>query len=251
VAQADAALRQAAAAASRKDAVALKDQARRLLWQAGLTSPSAEEAASLGRRVAALNEEVLFSEEPVDGKFSLYEFKAGDRLWTLCYRTFPKDPGVRLEPGFLLWMNGLSDARKIHEGTILKVPREAVTLLVRKSQFRLWVLLGGVGVRDYPVGIGANDKTPEGQFEVETKIENPDWYAEGRRVPFGNPENPLGTRWMGFKRTKQASGYGIHGTSEPETVGKAASQGCIRMLSRDVEELFTWVAMGTQVTIVR
>jgi hypothetical protein len=251
VAKADDLLAQAAAATTRSRAIELKDQARRVLWDAALRSGSASETDTLTKRVRALNEEVLFSEEPPAGRFHLHEFRPGDRLWTLCYRTFPKDPGVRVEPGFLLWVNGIADARKIQEGRVLRVPREELSLLVRKSQFRLWVLLGDVALRDFAVGIGASDKTPEGTFEIETKIENPDWYAEGRKVPYGHADNPLGTRWMGFRRTRQAAGYGIHGTAEPATVGKAASQGCVRMLNGDVEELFSWVAAGTKVRIVR
>ncbi len=249
--EAEALLKQAGAAGSREAAIALKDRARGLLWEACLNTASPEGAAALTKRVAALNEEVLFSEEPVEGKFFLYEFQAGDRLWTLCYKRFPTERKVRVEPGFLLWMNGVADARKIREGQILKVPTEELSLLVRKSQFRLWVLLGGIAVRDFPVGIGANDKTPEGLFEIETKIEKPDWYAEGRKVAFGHPDNPLGTRWMGFKRTRKAAGYGIHGTDEPESVGRAVSQGCVRMRNSDVEELFGWVPPGAKVHIVR
>jgi hypothetical protein len=251
VARADALLADAGSATSLAQAIELKDRARRILWDAALRSGSVVEADALTKRVEALNEDVLFSEPPAPARFHLHEFRPGDRLWTLCYRTFPKDPGVKVEPGFLLWVNGISDPRKIQEGRVLRVPRDELSVLVRKSQYRLWVLLGGVALRSFAVGIGANDKTPEGIFEIETKIERPDWYAEGRRVPFGHADNPLGTRWMGFRRTKQAAGYGIHGTSEPDTIGKAASQGCVRMLNRDSEELFSWVAAGTKVTITR
>jgi len=44
-------------------------------------------------------------------------------------------------------------------------------------------------------------------------------------------------------------GYGIHGTWEPETIGKAASAGCIRLLNSEIEELFNLVPLGTEVTI--
>jgi lipoprotein-anchoring transpeptidase ErfK/SrfK len=51
---------------------------------------------------------------------------------------------------------------------------------------------------------------------------------------------------MGFN----LAGYGIHGTTEPETIGKQATQGCIRMVNSDVEELYAIVPEGTEVTIV-
>lgn len=249
--QAKNALDRAAKATTRGVALEDKDRARRLLSRAFFATADAGLARELKGRVDALNEEVLFSEEPLEGKAFLHTFLPTDRLWTLCNRTWPKERNLHIEPGFLLWVNGLSDARLIREGQVLKVPTEELSLLVSKSRFRLWVLLGDVYVREFTIGIGVNDKTPEGDFEIDTKIEKPDWYYEGRKIPFGSPENPLGTRWMGFKRTPRAAGYGIHGTKEPGSVGKAVSQGCIRMENEDVEELFTWVARGTRVRILR
>jgi len=235
-------------AKTRSAALALKDRARRLISEAMIRSGG---DVKLRERLDALNEEVLFSEEPLEGTSFLYTIQPGDRLWNLCYRTFPKEQNLKVEPGFLLWVNGLSDASRIREGQILKVPREELSLCVRKSSRKLWVLLGGVYVKEFDVGIGKNDKTPEGLFEIETKIEEPAWYFDGKKVPYGHPDNPLGTRWMGFKRTRKAAGYGIHGTDKPDTIGKAMSEGCVRMLNAEVEELFTWIPRGTKVKIER
>jgi len=57
--------------------------------------------------------------------------------------------------------------------------------------------------------------------------------------------NPLGNRWIGLNQ----KGYGIHGTNEPRSIGKAASHGCIRMAKADLEELFTLVSVGDEVEI--
>ena len=94
-------------------------------------------------------------------------------------------------------------------------------------------------------------KTPEGKFVVGDRLKNPDWYRNGRKIPFGHPDNRLGTRWLGFKRTARASGYGIHGTDDPSSIGKEVSEGCVRLENADVEELFEWVGVGTEVEIVR
>jgi lipoprotein-anchoring transpeptidase ErfK/SrfK len=59
--------------------------------------------------------------------------------------------------------------------------------------------------------------------------------------------NPVGTRWIGLS----IKGYGIHGTNVPSSIGKNVSHGCIRMRNRDVEELFTMVALGDQVELYR
>ena len=76
---------------------------------------------------------------------------------------------------------------------------------------------------------------------------NPDWWdpETKKRIKFGDPRHAIGTRWMGFN----LDGLGIHGTNEPESIGKEASRGCIRMLNRDVEELFSAVPRGTVVEI--
>ena len=91
--------------------------------------------------------------------------------------------------------------------------------------------------------------TPEGDFEIATKLKNPPWYRRGERIEYGDPRNILGTRWIGFRDTAEYQGYGIHGTTKPESIGKAQSDGCIRMLNGDVEELFGLVTIGTPVII--
>ena len=63
--------------------------------------------------------------------------------------------------------------------------------------------------------------------------------------PLG-PDNILGSRWMGF----DLSEYGIHGTTEPETLGQQITQGCVRMSNAEVKELFAIIPVGTEVTVV-
>ena len=111
------------------------------------------------------------------------------------------------------------------------------------------MFVGGIWFRDYEVGIGKNDSTPEGSFEITTKIENPPWHWQGRVIPPEDQENILGTRWMGFKNKPGLSGYGIHGTRDPSSVPGAVSSGCIRMRNGDVESLFELVPHGAVVTI--
>ena len=106
--------------------------------------------------------------------------------------------------------------------------------------------IGGAFLRRYPVGIGPERKTPSGIFSIHDKQANPEWYFNGSRIPFGDPRNILGTRWMGFE---DPADYGIHGTTKPETVGTPSSNGCVRMRNADVEELFDMVPRGTSVTV--
>jgi len=177
-----------------------------------------------------------------------HKFRSGENLWTLARGSW-KTAGISVASGFVLQVNGISDARRIRAGQTLRIPRERISLLVRKERFELTVLLGGSPVERFDLGLGANDSTPEGLFRIETKLKNPPWYYNGRKIEFGDPANVIGTRWMGFEDTEDAEGYGIHGTADESTVGRAVSLGCIRMRRPDVERLFEWVHHGCTVEI--
>ncbi|MGA3078294.1 MAG: L,D-transpeptidase [Bryobacteraceae bacterium] len=97
----------------------------------------------------------------------------------------------------------------------------------------------------YPVAVGAaSTPSPTGSFIVEARLAHPTWYGPGKVVPPGK-SNPLGPRWIGLSRR----GYGIHGTTNPRSIGRPASHGCIRMRNSDVEELFELVAVGDPVEL--
>jgi lipoprotein-anchoring transpeptidase ErfK/SrfK len=65
-------------------------------------------------------------------------------------------------------------------------------------------------------------------------------------IPHGDPQNPLGERWIDI-----GDSYGIHGTIDPASVGKNESRGCVRMLNSDVEEVYDFLVIGSEVTIER
>lgn len=112
---------------------------------------------------------------------------------------------------------------------------------------RLDLLYKGQVVREYPIAVGkSTTQTIEGQFKIINRVINPGWYPEGRTPVEPGPDNPVGTRWLGLN----APGYGIHGTSDPTSIGKVVSNGCIRMYNQDVEELHQLVKVGTPVEIV-
>lgn len=110
----------------------------------------------------------------------------------------------------------------------------------------LALLEDGQVVKTYPVAVGAvSTPSPSGEFTIAVRIEHPTWYGPGKVVGPGK-NNPLGPRWIGLSR----KGYGIHGTSRPQSIGHAASHGCIRMRNSDVEELFGMVEVGDAVELV-
>lgn len=127
----------------------------------------------------------------------------------------------------------------------LKILRGSFSILVDKSSNSLILLLDDKVFKRYQVATGANNGTPVGQFKIINKLENPTWYKAGAVVPPGSPENSLGTRWLGFDQPS----YGIHGTTEPESIGHHVTSGCVRMLNKHVEELYLLIPLGTIVRI--
>ncbi|SET26985.1 Putative peptidoglycan binding domain-containing protein [Natronincola peptidivorans] len=87
----------------------------------------------------------------------------------------------------------------------------------------------------YPVAVGKpSTPTPVGDWQIIQKTTN--------------PGGPFGTRWM--RINVPWGGYGIHGTDAPESIGTAASRGCVRMFNEDVNELYDIVPLGTPVKII-
>jgi lipoprotein-anchoring transpeptidase ErfK/SrfK len=118
-------------------------------------------------------------------------------------------------------------------------------LVISISDRKLAVVENGSVVKVYPVAVGADvTPSPTGSFKLATRVTNPTYYHAGKVIPAG-AQNPLGSRWMGLDR----KGYGIHGTNQPKSIGKAASHGCIRMARADVQELFNRVRVGDVVEI--
>ena len=155
-------------------------------------------------------------------------------------------------PRFLELVNDVSAVR-LRYNTSLKIPTEPMSVLVDKSDFRLYVLLGGCFLKDYPVGIGRDERTPEGRFTIQSKTKDPLWTdpESGKTYKAGDPGHLIGTRWMGFANERGKTGFGIHGTTEPASIGRAESAGCIRMNRPDVEEVFDLVPQGSEVVIRR
>ena len=118
-------------------------------------------------------------------------------------------------------------------------------ILVSIPDRKLALIENGEVVRVYPVAVGAQvSASPSGEFTIVNRVTDPTYYHPHKVIGPG-PANPLGTRWIGLSQPH----YGIHGTNEPWSIGKAASHGCISMAKRDLEELFTLVQVGDTVEI--
>lgn len=111
---------------------------------------------------------------------------------------------------------------------------EPLEIVVDPRTHQLALVSGHVIVRKYSVGLGA-ERTPQGSFTITEKVRNPNGHENG----------DFGSRGM----TLSDSLYAIHGTNKPSSIGLDESQGCIRMLKEDIEELFDIAPLGTKVTI--
>lgn len=145
-------------------------------------------------------------------------------------------------------------------------PPDRFLVLDRRRRV-LQVFEQGKELRSFPVAVGMPGwETPVGRFEVIEKTANPVWEhpANGRRYPSG-PDNPLGSRWIGFYRDcKGRSGFngqehlevkgcvtaGFHGTPNRTSVGQAVSHGCVRLFDENARELFDLVRLGTPVEVL-
>jgi lipoprotein-anchoring transpeptidase ErfK/SrfK len=121
----------------------------------------------------------------------------------------------------------------------------ARVIVVSLEDRKLALVEEGQVKKIYDVAVGKpSTPSPQGAFTIQRRVANPTYRHNGKTVAPG-PRNPVGSRWMGLS----VSGYGIHGTNEPKSIGRAASHGCIRMGKGDLEELYALVVVGDRVEI--
>jgi lipoprotein-anchoring transpeptidase ErfK/SrfK len=139
----------------------------------------------------------------------------------------------------------------------------AGTVVVNTPERRLYYVLGNGRAIRYGIGVGREGLALRGNAVVGRKAEWPGWrptdnmirrdprnlkYASG--VP-GGLNNPLGARALYLYRNGRDTMFRIHGTNQPETIGRAVSSGCIRMLNHDVIDLYNRVPTGTRVVVIQ
>ena len=129
------------------------------------------------------------------------------------------------------------------------------SIIVDTTQNKLFYVLGMDRAAMYRIASAKPGFEWQGTNKVSAKTQWPDWRPpvemQARRPELptfmaGGPKNPLGARAIYLGSTI----YRIHGTNEPSSIGKDASSGCIRMLNDDVSELYKFVKVGTEVTVM-
>jgi lipoprotein-anchoring transpeptidase ErfK/SrfK len=131
-------------------------------------------------------------------------------------------------------------------GPVAAAPAAKRVIVVSLEDRKLALVEGGQVKKVYTVAVGKpTTPSPTGTYTIARRVKNPTYSHDGKTVLPG-PGNPVGTRWMGLN----VKGYGIHGTNEPKSIGKAASHGCIRMARKDLEEMYEMVGVGDTVKLV-
>lgn len=180
------------------------------------------------------------------------EVQPGDSLTLIRKRVVAARPGLKVCTGLIERASGFREDEMLHPGDQLRVPTDPVSTIVDIDSRWLFYLFGDEVACAFEVAVGApgSDTTP-GLYEAGDKQENPTWFPEGRQpVLFGDPENPLGTRWIAWTPVEGGGrGLGYHGTWHPETVGQAVSDGCIRLRNEDVELLYRILPKGSPISV--
>jgi len=120
-------------------------------------------------------------------------------------------------------------------------------IIISIADRKLALMEDGRVLKRYPIAVGTRGTpSPDGDFVIVNRARDPTYRHRDKEIGPGK-DNPLGSRWMGLS----LKGYGIHGTNVQSSVGKAASHGCFRMRTQDVEELYTLVEIGDTVSVRR
>lgn len=228
-------------ALSRGDALT----ARRIFADALNAGLPVEMRESVRGELCKLADTAIFSQLvlPGDGLAEFYVVNRGDTLASIAKR-------FRITPELIARVNALTNKDRLAVGTPLKVVHGPFCGRVFKQDFRLDILLDGVTVRSFRVGLGTNGSTPTGKWLVRDKLANPGW-TDPRTNEYYHPDapdNPIGDYWIGLEGVDGDAvgkrGFGVHGTIDPDSIGKQMSLGCVRLAPEDIEAVFRMFVIG-------
>ena len=192
------------------------------------------------------NVELIFSpQETPESRY--YEVQSGDNLTAI---------GVELNTtqGLLMRANNIDNPAGLRVGQRLKHTPKDFRIVIERSTKRLFLLDNDGIFKRYDVGLGRpGQETVLGSYRVGNKQKDPTWFKPGYGpIPPNDPRNELATRWMPMVPEEEGlpTDLGIHGTIAPETIGEYDSNGCVRMYTEEVEELYDLVVRATPVEVV-
>jgi len=164
-----------------------------------------------------------------------YKVQSGDLLATIGKR-------CSVPYQILAKINRLRRPDMLRAGDTIKIINGPFHARVYSSSFTMDLYLQDTFVRSFPVGLGKEGmETPTGLWLVKAggKLIKPTWTdpITGKTYKAQDPDYPLGSRWIGLEgilgQARGRDGFAIHGTRDPNEIGKPSSQGCIRLHNGD------------------
>jgi LysM repeat protein len=230
-------------------------EARDKLNQALRIPMSPQQRSSVKGQLSELSDQWLLSRTilPDDPLCESYQVRSGDLLTTI-------GDTYKVPYEILMTINHISRPESLQAGLPIKVIKGPFHAKVYRSTFTMDLYLQNTFVRSFQVGLGkAGMETPTGLWRVKQdgKLVTPIWTnpVDGKTYHPEDPDYPLGSRWIALEglsgEAKNRTGFAIHGTKEPEQIGTAGSQGCIRMHNGDAILIYNMMYPGlSQVEIV-
>jgi len=205
-------------------------------------------------QLAKLAETWLFGREVLQGDTltGYYLVQPGDLLSTIGRRhTVPYET--------LMQINDIARPELLRAGARIKVIHGPFNAVVNRTTFTLDLYLQNLYVKSYKVGLGRPEHTtPTGRWVVAPggKLISPTWTDPdtGRTYRSSDSDYPLGSRWIALEGiegdAKGRTGFALHGTKDPETIGMQSSRGCIRLHNGDVIEVYNLMEPGHSAIVV-
>jgi lipoprotein-anchoring transpeptidase ErfK/SrfK len=231
-----------------------REELSRLLLE-GELAPA--DAALVRDALTALNQQLVFGMRFIDGDpfVESYRIQSGDALSRL-----PGRRGWRVGWRLIADISGIPDPARLQVGQTVKGLRGPFHAVVTKRSYRMDIWMGDLSaapvyVRSFNVGLGSDDRTPVGRWEVLSKDVNPSWRnpETGESFSRDDPENPIGERWIGIRGIDPANrdmlGFGIHGTIDDDSIGRDESMGCVRLRHDDIVQLYDLLQQDSLIVI--
>lgn len=199
-------------------------------------------------QLSKLAEQWLFSGEVFDGDklTTRYQVQKGDHLERIANQ-------YKVPYEILMQINHIDRPELLRADQWIKVIEGPFNAVVYKSNFTMDLYLQDKYIKTYRVGLGkAEYETPSGRWRVENggKLIKPTWTDPdtGKTYVGSDPDYPLGSRWIAIEgideATRSRTGFAIHGTKDPDSIGTRSSRGCIRLFNGDVTEVYNLLYGG-------
>ena len=142
------------------------------------------------------------------------------------------------------------------------IPGEPGNIVVDPAHRFLYLILASGKAMRYGIGVGRDGFAWSGTAVIKDKQHWPKWFPpkemverDPRLKPVadgqdGGPRNPLGARALYLWQGNVDTLYRLHGTTDPSSIGKAVSSGCVRLFNQDIIDLYERVETGAKVIVL-